>query len=165
MSYLNSEIRSILANSFLLHTTFQRESDGKQRTIETTFTWDKGHSIFLSGFPGKRDWVASMMKAARVTVQTVETSASGLHYQLSGHARVLRDRQLRMPHLLDFIDHWSKRGSNYSPFRIALTLIKLNHRLKLPWWGPFYLARNILDRMPCVEIILDGQYHIVSRDF
>jgi hypothetical protein len=35
--------------------------------------------------------------------------------------------------------------------------VKVNRKLRLPWWGPFILARRIFDQMPCVVITLTGE--------
>jgi len=123
------------------------------RVVETTFAWD-GHSrIYLSGYPGARDWVANMRAHPTVTVHTVE----GLRwYDVPAEARVITNREERLPHVLAFIERWASRGGAGLPFRWTLKGIRLNHRLGLPWWGPFYLARRILDRMPCVELTLSG---------
>ena len=71
---------------------------------------------------------------------------------------MLRERSERIPHLLAFVEHWAGLAR---PLRIvlspALLAVRLNYRLRLPWWGPFYAARRILDRMPCVEVRLVGE--------
>lgn len=148
------ELCEILERSFLIRTTFAR-SDGTPRTLETTFGWDGGRRIVLSGFPGKRDWVASLARNPAVVVHTVEFEVG---YDIEGRARVLRDREERMPHLFAFIERWARRPEfPRRRFGWLLGAVHLNRRLGLPWWGPFYLARRIFDAMPCVVIDLVGE--------
>ena len=42
-------------------------------------------------------------------------------------------------------------------FQFLLGSVKLNRRLRLPWWGPFIFARRIFDQMPCVVITFTGE--------
>ncbi len=150
----NEDVRRILADSFFIRTTALRRRSKLPRTVETTYVWDGGDRILLSGYPGKRDWVANMGANPVVTVHTVEGNR---WYDVPGRARVLRDRNERVPHLLAFIEHWSKRpGYPRWQMRIALGALKANRALRLPWWGPFVLARRIFDAMPCVEITFTG---------
>ena len=151
---LPTEAQAALASHFFIRTTFRRR-DGRPRTIQTTFVWDGGRRIYLSGYPGKRDWVASIAANAEVTVDTVE---SGVWCAIAGEARVLRERKERMPHLLAFVEHWAARARPLRfGLRPALLALRVNRRLRLPWWGPFYCARRIFDRMPCVEVRLVGE--------
>ena len=62
MPDLPPDLQRILRDSFFIRTTLTRR-DGSARTIETTYYWDGAQSIVLSGYPGKRDWVASMARA------------------------------------------------------------------------------------------------------
>jgi hypothetical protein len=147
------DLQQILRDSFALRTTVLRR-DGTPRTVETTYWWDGGREVVLSGFPGKRDWVASMRRSPQVQVHTVEFAPG---YDVDGVARVLRDREQRLPYLYAFIDRWTLRpGFPRRRFQFALGALKLNRRLRLPWWGPFWVARRILDAMPCVVIQLTG---------
>ncbi len=154
MPELPHELKAILGQSFALRTTFARR-DGSPRTLETTYGWSGGDHIVLSGFPGKRDWVASLAQTTDVVVHTVEGPVG---FDIPGRARVLRDREERLPHLFAFVDRWSLRpGFPRRRFAFLLGAVKLNRRLRLPWWGPFYLARRIFDAMPCVLIRFEGR--------
>jgi len=156
MPRLSNRVRYVLAHSFVIQTTVTRRS-GIPRSVETTYVWDGQDHVYLSGYPGKRDWVASMTANPQVTVHTVEGTEETGWYDIPASARVLRDRNERLPHLLAFVERWAKRpGFPRLPFQIALAMIRLNRRLYLPWWGPFYLARRFLDQMPCVELIFTG---------
>lgn len=156
MPQLNDEVRSILAHSFYIRTTMARRG-GTPRTVETTFVWDRGDRIYLSGYPGKRDWVASMAANPLVSVHMVERLEGGQWYDIPATARVLRQRNERLPHVLAFIENWTQRpGFPRLRFQVVLALIRFNRRLHLPWWGPFYFVRKLLDRMPCVEITFTG---------
>ncbi len=126
---------------------------GVTRVVETTYVWNGGPQLYLSGYPGARDWVANMRAHPDVTVHTVEGNR---WYDIPGRARVVRSREERTPYVLAFIDRWSSRGGAGLPFQWTLKAVRINHRLRLPWWGPFYLVRRILDRMPCVEITFTG---------
>ena len=153
MPELPHELKAILDQSFALRTTFARR-DGLPRTLETTYGWSGGDEIVLSGFPGKRDWVASLAQNPEVVVHTVEGEVG---FDIPGRARVLRDREERLPHLFAFVDRWSLRpGFPRRRFAFLLGAVKINRRLRLPWWGPFYLARRIFDAMPCVLIRFEG---------
>ncbi len=90
-----------------------------------------------------------------VTLHTVEGDR---WYDIPARARVLRVRKERLPHLFAFIEHWANRpGYPRWRFMLFLRSIRCNRALHLPWWGPFYLARRILDAMPCVEITFAGE--------
>jgi len=157
MALLNDNVRFILAHSFFIRTTMTRRSDGAPRTLETTYVWDNQDRLYISGYPGKRDWVATMSANPNVTVHTVERIAGGGWYDIPAVARVLRERNERLPHLLAFIEHWNRRpGYPRRCFQVVLAMIRLNRRLHLPWWGPFYFARRVLDQMPCVELTFTG---------
>ncbi len=154
MPELPEPLKKILGESFYLRTTLKRR-DGSPRVIETTYYWDDADQIVLSGYPGKRDWVASMARNGDITVHTVEFEPV---YDIPATARVLRNREERIPHLFNFIEHWAQRpGFPRRRFQFLLGAVKLNRRLRLPWWGPFILARRIFDQMPCVVITLTGE--------
>lgn len=154
MAQLPDRLNSILRDSFFLRTTLIRKN-GSPRTIETTYYWDGRDEIVISGYPGKRDWVASLSRNGSVTVHTVEFSPG---YDIKGVARVLRDRDERMPYLLKFIERWTERpGFPRRRFQFLLGAVRVNRKLRLPWWGPFYFARKIFDQMPCVVITLTGE--------
>ena len=154
MVELSPHLRQALADSFYIRTTLKRR-DGTPRTIETTFYWDGGSRVVLSGYPGKRDWVASMSREPEVTVHTVEFPPV---YDIPARARVLRDRDERLPYLFKFIERWSVRPDfPRRRFQFVMGAIRINRGLRLPWWGPFYVARKVLDRMPCVEITFTGE--------
>ena len=123
--------------------------------IETTYYWDGADQIVLSGYPGKRDWVASMSRNPEITVHTVEFEPG---FDIRARARVLRKRNERIPYLIKFIERWAERpGFPRRRFQFMLGAVKVNRKLKLPWWGPFYFARNIFDQMPCVVITLTDE--------
>lgn len=153
MPALPPKLKKILADSFYIRTTLTRR-DGTPRVIETTYYWDGADHIILSGYPGKRDWVASMSRNPEVTMHTVELEPG---YDIPATARVLRDRNERVPYLIKFVEHWSVRPG-FPRLRIQLMLgaVKINRKLRLPWWGPFIFARRIFDQMPCVVITLTG---------
>ena len=148
------EFSEILRGSFAIRTTFRRK-DGSLRTLETTYGWMEGRELILSGFPGRRDWVASLARQHEVMVHTVEGSVG---FDIAARARVLRDREERLPYLFAFVERWSLRpGFPRRRFGFLLGSVRMNRRLGLPWWGPFYLARRIFDAMPCVVLTLEGQ--------
>jgi hypothetical protein len=154
-SPLPARVRSTLSESFFIRTTVTRRRSGTPRTVETTYVWDGGRRLIISGYPGKRDWVASMAAHPELTVHTVE---GDVWYDIRGRARVLRDPKERLPHLLAFIAHWAKRpGYPRLQIRMILGVLRVHRALRLPWWGPFAMARRTLDRMPCVQIELLGE--------
>jgi hypothetical protein len=151
---LPDDLRASLARDFFIRFTVKGRRTGIPRTTETTFVWDGGARLYISGYPGTRDYIANLAADPRIVVHTVER---GVYYDIPATARVLRDRRERTPHLLAFLDRWATRPEAPRPlFRCAVASIRLNHRLRLPWWGPFWVARRILDRMPCAELTFDG---------
>jgi hypothetical protein len=120
-----------------------------------TYVWDGGDRVVFSGYPGKRDWVASMAANPEVTLHTVESEPL---FDIPARARVVRDRKERLPHLLAYIEHWSTRPGYRRPLVLCVTrAVRINRALRLPMWGPFWLLRrNIFDQMPCVEVTFTG---------
>jgi hypothetical protein len=153
---LTEKLERILAESFYIRTTFTRKN-GTQRTIETTYVWTQENGvnkIVLSGYPGKRDWVASIAKSPSVTVHSVEF---GPWYDIPAEAVVVRDLNEKLPRIIAFIEHWSVRpGFPRTRFKLLLGAVKINRALRLPWWGPFIIAKRIFSGMPCVEITFTG---------
>jgi len=149
---LPAELKKILADSFYIRTTLMRKN-GTPRTIETTYVWTQENGvnkIVLSGYPGKRDWVASMSRNPEVTVHSVEFEP---WFDIPAQARVIRDLDEKLPKIFAFIEHWALRpGFPRTKFKILLGAVKINRALKLPWWGPFIIAKRIFSGMPCVEI-------------
>ena len=148
-------MEKILADSFYIRTTLTRKNDAL-RTFETTFVWARGtNKIVLSGYPGKRDWVASMSRNSAVTVHTVEFEP---WFDIPAEARVIRDLDEKLPRVMAFIENWALRpGFPRARFKLLLGAVKINRALKLPWWGPFIIARRIFTGMPCVEITFTGE--------
>jgi len=155
MTDLTADLRRILSGSFFLRTSMIRRRTGTLRTVETTYVWDGQDRLYLSGYPGRRDWVANMAANPEVTIHTVESEP---WYDIPASARVIRDRSERLPHLLSFIEHWTSRpGFPRRGFQFAIWAMRFHHRLHLPWCGPFWFARRILDHMPCVEVTFTGE--------
>ena len=150
-----AELEKILAESFYIRTTLIRKN-GAPRTIETTFVWTSGTGkIVLSGYPGKRDWVASISRNAAVTVHTVEFEP---WFDIPAEARVIRDLDEKLPRLMAFIENWALRpGFPRTRFKLLLSAVKVNRALRLPWWGPFIIAKRVFAGMPCVEITFTGE--------
>jgi hypothetical protein len=155
---LPEDLRYALSHDFFIRFTAIGRKSGKPRTTETTFVWEAMPSgpqrIYVSGYPGKRDWVANVRVNKYVMLHTVE---HGVHYDIPATARVITERRERTVPLLAFLDRWASRpGAEQRIFGLLISAIRLNRRLRLPWWGPFYIARRILDRMPCVELTFAG---------
>ncbi len=150
------QLEKILSDSFYIRTTLTRKN-GTKRTIETTYVWSQENGvnkIILSGYPGKRDWVASMSRNPEVTVHSVEFEP---WFDVPAEARVIRDLNEKLPKIFSFIEHWALRpGFPRTKFKILLGAVKINRALKLPWWGPFIIAKRIFNGMPCVEITFTG---------
>ena len=151
-----AHLRSVLNESFLIRTSLRRK-DGTARVLETTYYWDGADEIVLSGFPGKRDWVASLAVHPDVTIHTVESTPG---FDIAGKARVLRARDERLPYLMLFVQRWMRQRGfprlQRVCFSFLLGAVRVNRSLGLPWWGPFLLARRIFDAMPCVVVTLSG---------
>ncbi len=157
---LPDALRRILRQSFVVRVSHRGRRTGIQRVLETTYVWDGGVRVYLSGYPGRRDWVANMAADPHVTLYTVEARPG---YAVPAKARVLRGREERTPHVLAFVERWASRGAGGWPLRLALRAVRLNRALRLPWWGPFYPVRRLLDAMPCVELEIVGE-PVVRRD-
>ncbi len=154
---LPAQLEKILSDSFYIRTTLTRKN-GVPRTIETTFVWtqeDGVNRIILSGYPGKRDWVASMSRNSKVTLHSVEFEP---WFDIPAEGRVIRDLDEKLPKIFAFIEHWALRpGFPRAKFKILLGAVKINRALRLPWWGPFIIAKRIFNGMPCVEITFTGE--------
>ena len=85
-----------------------------------------------------------------VILHTVELEPK---WDIPSKARIVENQEERITYILNYIERWSKRPG-YPRFimQISTKIIKLNKKLKLPWWGPFWFAKRILNQMPCVEI-------------
>ena len=147
-------LRRLLDASFVIRVSHLGRRSGLPRVLETTFSWDGADKIQLSGYPGKRDWVANMGANPGVTVYTVEGAP---WLAVPARARVIRSREERTPRLIAYVQRWLRlpRGQR-AVIRWALRAVRLNRALGLPWWGPFYCVRRIFDAMPCVELTLEG---------
>jgi hypothetical protein len=156
VSSLPAKLEKILSDSFYIRTTLTRKN-GTPRTIETTYVWiqENGvNKIILSGYPGKRDWVASMARNAKVTVHSVEFEP---WFDIPAEAVVVRELNEKLPKIFAFIERWSVRpGFPRLKFKLLLGAVKINRALRLPWWGPFIIAKRIFSGMPCVEITFTG---------
>lgn len=162
LAALPEDLRRTLDRSFVIRTTMTRRRSGGKRTVETTYTWNGRDRVYLSGYPGRRDWVANMASNPSVVVTTVEGERC---YEIPATALVLKDRNERVEHLLAFIERWAERPDfPRRRFAFLLGAIRLNRRFHLPWWGPFYLVRRILDRMPCVELRFTGEPRLLEDD-
>lgn len=148
---------ALLHHFFIRFTTTGRHSR-LSRTTETTFVWRRHtkvpDTIFISGYPGKRDWLANAKASTTVTFHTVE---EGIYYDIPTSPRVIVDRSERTEYLLAFLDRWANHpASGLRLFRWLVGAIRFNQRLRLPWWGPFYIVRRVMDRMPCLELTVTG---------
>ena len=151
---LPEPVQDALTHDFFIRFSTIGRRSGAPRTSETTFVWDGLRTLIISGYPGKRDWVANIAANPDIMLHTVER---GVFYDMPATARVILDREERTPSLLAFLTHWAERPE--APrriFNLIVGAIRFNRRLRLPWWGPFYLIRRMFDRMPCVEITLQG---------
>lgn len=143
-----------LSTSFAIRVTHRGRRSGLPRVLETTYYWDGVGRIYLSGYPGRRDWVANMGADPDVTVFTVER---GQWFAAPATARVLRSHRERTPYVMAYVRHWLRLGGGQRGLiRWALATVRVNRALRLPWWGPFYCVRRVFDAMPCVELTLTG---------
>ncbi len=145
----------ILDSSFVIRVTHTGRRTGIPRILESTYYWDGKNRIYLSGYPGRRDWVANMSAQPSVIVHTVQ---DGPWLEFDAEARVVPDGDERYAHILNYIERWSSLPGREQRFlRLIIRSTRLNRRLRLPWWGPFYLVKRLLDRMPCVELTRTGE--------
>lgn len=151
---IDDAFRRALGTSFVIRVTHTGRRSGLPRVLETTYYWDGAEKIYLSGYPGRRDWVANMGANPDATVYTVE---HGQWFAVPATARVLRVREERTPYVMAYVRHWLRLGGGQRRLvRWALAAVRVNRALHLPWWGPFYCIRRIFDSMPCVEVTLTG---------
>ena len=143
MLSLPEELKEILRKSFLIRISVEGRKTKAVRLVELTYYWDGNKKIYLSGYPGKRDWLANMQSNPHVTVHTVEFETN---WDIIAKARIVEDRNERITYILNYIEHWSVRtGYPRIIMQFSTRMIKLNKKLNLPWWGPFWFARKILD--------------------
>lgn len=146
-------LESLRSDFFIRFTTVGRRS-GLPRTSETTFVWDGKASFVISGYPGKRDWIANMTADPNVTLHTVER---GIYYDIPARAEVLTSREERTEPLIAFLERWANRPeAPQKLFRLVIGAVRVNRKLRLPWWGPFWMVRKLFDRMPCARLELVG---------
>ena len=119
---LNDVVQNYLRNGFVMHTTLSRKRTGGNYNLETTFVWDGADCLYLSGYPGKRDWVANMASNPQVVVHIY---CGEVIWDIYSYATVLRDRDERIPHLLNFINHWA-----------------INYKNCIWWSGDFFPRRK-----------------------
>ena len=151
---LHDDFDRILKDSFVIRVSHVGRRSGLPRILETTYYWDRdGGGIYLSGYPGKRDWVANMAVHPEVTVYTVQGTP---WLEAPARAQVVVGRDQRMTRILPYVSRWGRRGGGGLMVRWALRAVRLNRALRLPWWGPFYCMRRVFDAMPCIEITLTG---------
>lgn len=151
---LDDGLRRALASSFVVRVTHTGRRSGAPRVLETTYYWDGGDKVYLSGYPGRRDWVANMGAGADLTLYTVEGRP---WLEVPVRARVVRDRRERSAHIMRYVERWtSLPGSERRMLLWVIRAARANRALRLPWWGPFYCVRRVLDRMPCVELTMTG---------
>lgn len=151
---IDDAFRRALSTSFVIRVTHTGRRSGLPRVLETTYYWDGAGKIYLSGYPGSRDWVANMGAHPDSTVYTVER---GQWFAVPATARVLRVREERTPYVMAYVRHWLRLGGGQRRLvRWALAAVRVNRALRLPWWGPFYCIRRVFDSMPCVELTLTG---------
>ncbi len=152
---VDDAFRRALSTSFVIRVTHTGRRSGLPRVLETTYYWDGAGKVYLSGYPGKRDWVANMRAHPDATVYTVER---GQWFAVPAAARVLRVREERTPYVMAYVRHWLRLGGGQRRLvRWALAAVRVNRALRLPWWGPFYCIRRVFDSMPCVELTLTGE--------
>lgn len=151
---VDDAFRRALDAGFIIRVSHRGRRSGLPRVLETTYYWDGAAKIYLSGYPGKRDWVANMGADPDVTVYTVEGRP---WFAAPASARVVRSRKERTPYVMAYVRHWLRLGGGQRQLiRWVLTAARVNRALRLPWWGPFYCIRRVFDAMPCVEITLTG---------
>lgn len=141
-----------LITSFVVRVTNRGRRTGTPRVLEATFVWDGGRRVYISGYPGARDWVANMAANPDVVLHTVEY---GVWYDIPATARVLHGRHEREAPLFLFLSRWADGPSGHL-IRWVVRAARLASFLRLPFWGPLYPVRLVMDRMPCVELTLSG---------
>lgn len=152
---MEQKFQLILKNSFLLRVEHKGRLTHKTRVVEVTYYWDGLKRIILSGYPGRRDWVANMSENHQVLIYTVEGSD---WYQISGVSQAIRNRFERNQYILKYIDRWNNLpGNKKLLISLIIKSIQIKEKLRIPWWGPFYLVQKIFDKMPCIEIVITGE--------
>ena len=106
MTNLPHTLPDILRDSFRIRTTMTRRRSGGERTVETTYYWNGADQVVLSGYPGRRDWVANIAANPVVTLHTVEFEP---WFEIPGRARVIWKTNDRLPHIFNFIGRWAER--------------------------------------------------------
>lgn len=153
-SHIPPHFASILSNSFLLRTSATGRKTGLTRITETTFHWDGDSKVILSGYPGKRHWVANMKANPKVMVHTVQGL---IWYDIAATARIVSAEREREKLLLGFIDHWASQARSIGVcIRSIVFFAKVMAVARVPYWGPLLPLKSIIRRMPCVELTFES---------
>ncbi len=152
---LNTHLEAYLQSSFLIRTKTKRRKTKTSYVFESTFVSDGNRTIYLSGYPGRRDWVANISANPDVTIHSV---GNNYGFEIRASASVIKGFDQKLPYLLLFLERWTNWATIPKPvFKLILMSIKVNSRCNLPWWGPFWLAKKILSKMPCVQVRIIGE--------
>ena len=151
---LDDYFQMTMNTSFFIRVSHTGRRSGLPRVLEATYLWD-GKRAYVSGYPGKRDWVANLAAHPEQTLYTVEGSPL---MKVPVRARVVREFDERTLLIMAYVKLWTLRPrANRRVIRFSLEVIKFNLKLGLPWWGPFWFVKRMFNAMPCVELTVMGR--------
>ena len=84
---LNTHVEAYLQGSFLIRTKTKRRKTKTSYVFESTFVSDGNRTIYLSGYPGRRDWVANISANPDVTLHSV---GNNYGFEIRASASVIR---------------------------------------------------------------------------
>ena len=105
MKHVDQSIRDALQQGHTIDITTTGRRSEKQSRIETAFQNIDGR-VYLSGFPGKRDWYANLVANPDFTFHLKQTVTA----DLPARARPITDPAERRAVFIPFLANWDRSG-------------------------------------------------------
>lgn len=147
---MRPEILHALQNDFLIDLTTFGRNTGRPHTIECRFMYENG-KVYVSGFPGKRDWLANVTKNPKVFIRLKQS----IDVAIAAEGRVVTSEKERRPLLARYMEFWTPINPVEKALRfVVISLTKFWVKTRLPLWGPMLPISRIMKKMPLVEFTL-----------
>lgn len=102
---MDQQVRDALQQGHTIDITTTGKRSGQPSRIELAFQNIDGH-IYLSGFPGKRDWYANLIANPAFTFHLKQTVSA----DLPATARAITDPAERRAVFIPFLANWDRSG-------------------------------------------------------
>ena len=147
---IRPEILHALSQDELIELTTYGRKTGQPHIIECRFMY-AGDKVYVSGFPGKRDWVANIKNNPKALIH-IKQSAEAM---IQAEGRVVTREKERRSFLVRYMEFWSPINPIEKLVRFfVINSAKVWIRLGLSMWGPMWPIGRIMKRMPLVEFTL-----------